>query len=135
MTARARKHRILVVDYEPSVRTTYQMILEQKGYEVVAVASSEEARRALESSQPDLLLCDLSLEEKDSGFGVIEYARRLLPGLPTILLTGYAGRDITARALHFGVSVLLKPIDIQEFLAAIRAHLRTAREPKGTGGQ
>ena len=35
MTARARKYRILVVDDEPSVLLTYQMILEQKGYEVV----------------------------------------------------------------------------------------------------
>ena len=135
MAARARKYRILVVDDEPSVLTTYRMILEQKGYEVVGVPSSEEARRALESSNPDLLLCDLSLEEKDSGFAIIEYARHRQPGLPALLLTGYAGKYISARALHLGVSVLLKPVDIQEFLGAIRAHLRTAYQPKGTGGQ
>jgi len=136
MTARARKYRILVVDDEPSVLLTYQMILEQKGYEVVAAPSSGEARSVLESSlQLDLMLCDLSLEEKDSGFAIIEYARHRQPGLPALLLTGYAGKYISARALHLGVSVLLKPVDIQEFLGAIRAHLRTAYQPKGTGGQ
>ncbi|HYN16061.1 MAG TPA: response regulator [Terriglobales bacterium] len=136
MTARARKYRILVVDDEPSVLLTYQMILEQKGYEVVAAPSSAEARRALESSQQlDLLLCDLSLEEKDSGFAIIEYARRRQPGLPTLLLTGYAGKDISARALHLDISVLLKPIDIQEFLGVIRAHLRHAYGPKEASGQ
>jgi CheY-like chemotaxis protein len=51
MTTCARRYRILVVDDEPSVLLTYQMILEQKGYEAVAAPSSEEARRALESSQ------------------------------------------------------------------------------------
>jgi DNA-binding response OmpR family regulator len=133
MTVRARKYRILVVDDEPSVLTTYRMILEQKGYEVVAAPSSEEARRALESEKLDLLLCDLSLEERDSGFAVLEYARRLQPGLPSLLLTGYAGRDISDRAQDLGVSVLFKPIEIQEFLGAIRIHLRNAHEQEASG--
>jgi len=135
MAARARKYRILVVDDEPSVLTTYRMILEQKGYEVVGVPSSEEARRALESSNPDLLLCDLSLEEKESGFKVIEYALRIQPELPSLLLTGYAGKDISDRAQGLGISVLFKPIDIQEFLGAIRAHLKNAYEHKAASGQ
>jgi DNA-binding response OmpR family regulator len=136
MTARARKYRILVVDDEPSVLLTYQMILEQKGYEVAAVPSSEEARRVLESSpQLDLMLCDLSLGEKDSGFAIIEYAHQRQPGLPTLLLTGYADEDTTAHALQLGVSLLLKPIAIEEFLGAVRAHLRTTYEPKRASGQ
>ncbi len=128
MNVRARKYRILVVDDEPSVLTTYRMILEQKGYEVVAAPSSEEARHALESEKLDLLLCDLSLEEKDSGFEVLEYARRLRPSLPSLLLTGYASRDISDRAQRLGITVMFKPIDIQEFLNTIATHLRNAHE-------
>ena len=131
----ARKYRILVVDDEPSVLLTCRMILEQKGYEVVGASSSEEARRALESSKPDLLLCDLSLEGKESGFEVIEHALRTQPGLPSLLLTGYAGKDISDRAQGLGISVLFKPIDIQEFLGAIGAHLRNAYEHKAASGQ
>jgi DNA-binding response OmpR family regulator len=127
MTVRASKYRILVVDDEPSVLTTYRMILEQKGYEVVGAPSSQEARRALESEKLDLLLCDLSLEEKDSGFAVLEYARRLQPGLPALLLTGYASRDISDRAQDLGISVLFKPVEIREFLDAIRAHLASSQ--------
>ncbi len=132
MTTRARKYRILVVDDEPSVLLTYQMILEQKGYEVVPAPSSEEARRALESEKLDLLLCDLSLGQKASGFEVIEHAQRCQPGLPSLLLTGYAGKDISDRAQRLGISVLLKPVDIQEFLGVIRAHLN-AHEQKASG--
>jgi len=122
------------VDDEPSVLTTYRMILEQKGYGVVAAASSEEARRALERSKFDLLLCDLSLRGGESGFEIIEHARRRCPGLPSLLLTGYAGQDTTDRAQRDGISVVCKPIDIQQFLDTIAAHLRRAREhPKASG--
>jgi len=134
MTARACKYRILVVDDEPSVLTTYRMILEQKGYEVVPAPSAQDARRVLEGESFDLLLCDLSLGEKESGFEVIDCARRRQPGLPSLLLTGYVGKNISDRAQRLGISVLFKPIDIQEFLGAIRAHLRL-REQKAASGQ
>jgi len=129
-----RKYRILVVDDEPSVLTTYRMILEQKGYEVVPAPSAQEARRALEGGRLDLLLCDLSLGEKESGFEVIECARRCHPGLPSLLLTGYASKEISDRAQRLGISVLFKPIEIQEFLGAIRAHL-SAHEHKPASGE
>jgi DNA-binding NtrC family response regulator len=133
MTVRARKYRILVVDDDASVLTTYRMILEQKGYEVVAAPSSAEARRILESEKLDLLLSDLSLEENNSGLEVVECARSLQPQLPSLLLTGYASRDISQRAQRLGISVLLKPVDIQEFLETVHAHLMNARQQKASG--
>jgi DNA-binding NtrC family response regulator len=134
MTASSRKYRILVVDDDPSVLTTYRMILEQKGYEVVPAPSAQEARRLLEAERLDLLLCDLSLEEGESGLTVIECARGRHPGLPALLLTGYASKDISDRAQRLGVSTLFKPVEIQEFLAVIRAHL-SAHEHKAASGE
>ena len=135
MSAIASKYRILVVDDEPSVLTTYRMILEQKGYEVIPAVSSDEARRYLEGSRLDLLLCDLSLEKQDSGFGVIEYARRRQPGMPSLLLTGYAGKDVSDRAQRDHISVLFKPIDIQDFLETISTQLRNAHDQAKASGQ
>ena len=129
------KYRVLVVDDEPSVLTTYRMILEQTGYEVLAAASSKEARHALASNKLDLLLCDLSLEKQDSGFEVIGYARQHQPGLPALLLTGYASHDVSDRAQRDGISVLFKPIDIQEFLQTISAQLRSSYEQFKVSGQ
>jgi len=134
MTSRTRKNRILVVDDDPSVLTTYRMILEQNGYDVVPAPSAQEARRILEGERPDLLLCDLSLDGKESGLEVIECARRRHPGLPSSLLTGYASKDITDRAQRLGILVLFKPIEIQEFLGTIRAHL-SAQEHKAASGE
>ena len=135
MKRKIHKHRILVVDDEPNVLTTYKLILEQKGYQVVAALSSDEARAALDSQGLDLLLCDLSLEEKHTGFDIIDYARGRQPELPSVLLTGYATADISERAAKRGIAVLFKPIDISEFLATISAHLRNAHEQAKASGE
>ena len=58
------KSQILVVDDEPNVLITYRLILQQRGYEVSAAVSSEEARQVLGEKPIDLLLCDLSLENR-----------------------------------------------------------------------
>lgn len=121
----SKKPHVLVVDDEPSVLLTYQMILEQQGYQVSAVGSSVEAMEVVEqAAHIDLLLCDLSLEQRHTGFEVIEAAHRRHPELPAVLLTGYASADIAAQAEGRGVRVLFKPIDIQEFLSTISEMLR-----------
>ena len=128
MSKTSRKPRILVVDDEPSVLATYRMILQQKGYDPVAATSSAQARTAIDHERLDLLLCDLSLEEKNTGFQVIEYARRIQPALPSVLLTGYATKVIADKAAQNGIVVLFKPIDIEEFLTTIAAQLRSGHE-------
>jgi DNA-binding NtrC family response regulator len=135
--AGARKPHVLVVDDEPSVLVTYQMILEQQGYQVSAVGSSVEAKRLVEepSAGIDLLLCDLSLEQRHTGFEVIEAAHQRHPEMPSVLLTGYASADIAAQAEGRGVRVLFKPIDIQEFLSTISELLRQKHERQKANGQ
>ena len=128
------RSRILVVDDEPSVLLTYRMILEQQGYDVRVAASSAEAKKSIEQEDIDLLLCDLSLEERHTGFEVIEYARKRQPGACSVLLTGYATKDVSDQAEQDGIAVLFKPIDIQEFLSTVGAQLRKRHEQsKKTG--
>ena len=121
--ARADKPLVLVVDDEPSVLTTYRLILEQQGYRVSAALTSTEALRVVKEDNVDLLLCDLSLEQQHSGFEVIDAAREKDPKVPVVLLTGYASKDATESARRSKIRVLFKPIDIQEFLATISESL------------
>jgi CheY-like chemotaxis protein len=134
MKPKPQRSRILVVDDEPSVLLTYRLILEQQGYDVLVASSSTEARRTIEKENIDLLLCDLSLEERHTGFEVIEFARTRQPDAISVLLTGYASKDISDQAEQGGVAVLFKPIDIEEFLSTITAQLRKRHEQsKKTG--
>jgi two-component system alkaline phosphatase synthesis response regulator PhoP len=124
---------ILVVDDEPNLLVTYRLILQQQGYRVRLAISAEEARRLLAEDGIDLLLCDLSLEKQESGFDVIEYARKLKPRMPVVLLTGYATQDAIDRANERGIPVLFKPIDIKQLLQSISGWLRNHDEGRKTG--
>jgi CheY-like chemotaxis protein len=123
-----RDYRVLVVDDEPSVLFTYRMILEQEGYKTTAVPSAREALDLLRTDEFHIVLCDYSLEEKHTGFEVVEAARRRRKDLPCVLLTGYANQETVAQAEAARIGVLFKPIDIEEFLAAIPAKLRETYE-------
>ena len=114
-----RKGHILVVDDEPNVLVTYRLILQREGYEVSAAISAEEARTMLAERNIDLLLCDLSLERQESGFDVIEAARRKNPEIASVLLTGYTTQDANDKAQERDIPVLFKPIDIDELLRTI----------------
>lgn len=123
-----KKHSVLVVDDEASVLFTYRLLLEQQGYAVTAVPSSVTAREEIQKAQFDLLLCDLSLEEDHNGFEVVAFARDANPNIACILLTGYASVEAAQKAADMGVTVLYKPIDIQEFLTTIPAVLKEKYE-------
>lgn len=128
MTA-ANSH-VLVVDDEPSVLLTYRLILEQQGYKVTASISSKEAIAAIEKDAMDLLICDLSLEQKHTGFEVIDFGRQRDATVPAILVTGYASKDVMDKAEQGNVTVLFKPIDINEFLSTISQKVRSRNESR-----
>jgi DNA-binding NtrC family response regulator len=125
MKPQAKKKKVLVVDDESSVLTTYKLILEQQGYDVVAAATSKVAIDAVTSQDFDLVLCDFSLEQQHSGFEVIDVARERNPEVPCVLLTGYATLETADQAKHNGIEVLFKPIDIAEFLNTTSVLLRS----------
>src|SRR5216684_5685997 len=121
MTSDASKASILVVDDEASVLLTYRLLLEQRGYRVTAVISGQDAIAELKKNRFDLLLCDLSLEERYTGFDVIEFGRRQVPGISAALLTGYASVEAAERAESAKVAILYKPIDIDQFFSTVSA--------------
>jgi CheY-like chemotaxis protein len=122
--AEKRKSRVLVVDDERNVLLTYRMLLEQEGYDATASLSAKEAIGLIDKQRFDLLLCDLSLEEKRTGFEVIDAARQRNGKVPAVLLTGYASPEAAEYARENDVAVLYKPIEIEEFLSTIATLLK-----------
>jgi len=93
MARDGRKSKVLVVDDERNVLLTYKILLEQQGYETIASLTAKEGIGLIEKQDFDLLLCDLSLEEKRTGFEVIQAARSRSRTVPAVLLTGYASPE------------------------------------------
>jgi CheY-like chemotaxis protein len=111
--------RILVVDDKPAVLMTYKLILQQQGHDVVAVTSCEGALLELADAAFDLLLCDYTLEDDRNGFHVIDEARRKVPGIRSLLMTGYSEDEVGVEAAERGVKVLFKPVNVTDLLNAV----------------
>ena len=110
---------ILVVDDEPAVLMTYSMILRHHGYKVIGVATARMAKVVLEEERFDMLVCDLALEGSHSGLEVLDYARTHCPGMPAVLLTGYADRELAEEAERKHITLLSKPIEVKDLLDTI----------------
>jgi DNA-binding NtrC family response regulator len=111
--------RILVVDDKPAVLMTYKLILQQQGHDVVGVTSCEGALTELADASFDLLLCDYTLEDDRNGFHVIDEARQKVPGIRSLLMTGYGEDEVGVHAAERGVKVLFKPVNVTDLLNAV----------------
>jgi len=95
--------RILMVDDEALIRDVLAEALGECGFEVLTAASGEAALALLDADERvDLLVSDLSMPGMD-GVTLIRMAQIGRPGLPAILLTGFAG-DTTALAVTGAMS-------------------------------
>ncbi|CAH2603727.1 Histidine kinase [Rhodovastum atsumiense] len=118
--------RLLVVDDEDLLREVLAAQLEDSGFGVLVAGNGKEALALLDAGEAvDALVTDLSMPGMD-GIAVIRETQHRRPGLPAVLLTGYAGES-TARALGdtgaAAFSLLRKPINTDELVARIQALL------------
>ncbi len=105
--------RILLVDDDTQLRETLALQLELGGFQVIQAESGAEALDLLNSgTSADMLVTDLSMPGL-SGLEVIRAARQRAPGLPSVLLTGFALDDHAVRpgdAFDETFAVLRKPV-------------------------
>ncbi|MEN2791236.1 response regulator [Sphingomonas oligophenolica] len=82
---------ILLVDDHDGVRDTTMALLEDLGHHPVAAADGATILQILEADpdRADLIISDYAMPHV-SGVEVIRRARQIRPGLPSIIITGYA---------------------------------------------
>ncbi len=121
---------VLVVDDEAHVREIVAEQLETLGYPVVPAGSGAEALALLDDGEEvGLLLSDLAMPGMD-GITLIREVQRRRPGLPAILLTGFAtqGAELALSGTQGGnFSVLVKPIGAQLLADQVAVLLKGAR--------
>lgn len=118
---------VLVVDDVPVVRLVICKILRHGGHSVIEAADGVEALQQLRNHRPDAVLTDLWMPGLD-GLGLISTLRRDYHDLPVVAITGGAPNApleaSIATAFEHGVSsVVIKPVDKDELIAAIDAAL------------
>ena len=113
----AERPMIMFVEDQPTVRYTVAARLIEAGYDVIEVASGEEALAMLHgATRIDALLTDLRLPGAIDGWDIAETARQLRPGLPVIYASAYS--YVTPRQVP-GSLMLDKPYPPQALIDAL----------------
>lgn len=118
--------RVLVVDDDPEVAGALVQLLRLEKYLAVGAHSAAAALQRTAEWSPDLVLLDLSLPDGD-GVEVMRRLRDLVPSryLPIVVVTGRGGRADRAAAFAAGADdFLVKPVDVEDLVARVRAGLR-----------
>ena len=122
--------RVLVADDEPAVRRVIADVLRNRGAKVDVCdngAAAIDAVRASAASNDgfDLVISDIKMPDRN-GYEVFSAARRSLPNVPVILMTGF-GYDPShsiVRASQEGLQcVLFKPFQVERLLEETRSAL------------
>lgn len=112
---------VMFVEDQPTVRFTTAARLIEAGYDVIEVASGEEALAMLHGpAKIDALLTDLRLPGAIDGWDIAETARQLRPNLPVIYASAYS--YVTPRQVP-GSVMLDKPYPPEALLDALETLL------------
>ena len=118
--------KILIVEDETAIRELVAFVCEADGMTAVKAADLSEARSALASGRPDLMLLDVMLPD-GSGFDLLRAVKQSsdLRDLPVIMLTARGDEADRVAGLDGGADdYVVKPFLPRELTARIRAVLR-----------
>ncbi len=92
---------LLIVDDEPSARTTLALLLRTRGHRVLEADGLTAATKRLGEEVFDLVITDLRMPDGD-GLEVLRAAKAHAPTTEVILLTAYAGWRSAKEAIRLG---------------------------------
>lgn len=110
------------------VRRLLQQMLERAGHDVVAAADGVEGLAAARAHQPDLVVTDILMPNKE-GIETIRELRQEIPGLPILVISGDPGSKLyleMARLLG-AHAALTKPFRSADLLGAVDRLLGMAK--------
>jgi CheY-like chemotaxis protein len=129
---RKQREKLLVIDDDVRLLDLLAASLEDGGFDVTALSTSDEAYALLRKLTPDLILCDINLETSTmGGFTFYERVQELkhLQNIPFIFLTGLTDEALVRTGKELGVDdYLMKPISEQTLLSTLRGKLKRFRQ-------
>ena len=116
---------IVVVDDEEDIRETLREYLELQGFRVTAVPGATEVRELVEADRFDVALLDINMPGED-GLSLARHLREI-SDVGILMLTAAGDTVDRIVGLEMGADdYMVKPFDLREVLARIKAILRRA---------
>ena len=128
-----KKHHILIVEDEKSIRDMVYFALDSEGYEIDEAVDGKQATEKLAQKNPSLILMDWMLPDT-SGLELVRRIKRdeYTSEIPIIMLTAKTEEREKVEGLDSGADdYITKPFSVKELSARIRAVLRRI-ESSGT---
>lgn len=125
---------VLVVDDDPAIRTALREILESSNFKVTEAGNGQEMHRLINEHKIDLITLDIGLP----GVSGIDLAReiRVNSNIPLIMVTALADEIDRIVGLEVGADdYVVKPFNVREVLARVRAVLRRSRAAPAKASQ
>jgi DNA-binding NtrC family response regulator len=120
--------KILVIDDDESIRTTFSAILEDEGYDV---DTAENGREAIEKSNAYLYkvaLIDFRLPDMD-GTKLLTALRETTPKMVKIMVTGYPTLQNAIECVNeHADAYFTKPVDYENLLETIKTLIQKQKE-------
>ena len=117
---------ILVLDDDPLVLRSLEMVLKRHQYMCLCASSAEEAILHARAKDLDLIISDIRMSGKDGVEAMAEirsiFKREGKKDIPIIFITGYSHDALLMNAEGIG-EIILKPFDLDRFMMTVREYL------------
>ncbi len=116
--------KILAIDNELGILDTLRTILVERGHEVIYALSGEEGIMKFEKENPDIVICDIKMPEKD-GYEVLKEIRKNpAKWRPVIMLTVLNEMANIRKAYDYEADYYItKPFKVEDIIKAIHTML------------
>ncbi len=124
------KHRILIADSEPTVRTSITNYFSAMNFDVTSVSDGEAARNAVNGNGIDLVVASLELS-KVNGLDLLRHVKQASANTPVITIS--SDRDVSSavQAMKYGAyTFMTKPIMLEELKGHIEDALGLFLDPE-----
>jgi DNA-binding NtrC family response regulator len=118
---------ILVIDDDIAVRTSLQLLLKSKGYEVTGAETPAEAMRIVKHKRPELIILDLNFSigtTGEEGMALLNDIKKADEAIPVILITGWGSIALAVQGMKMGANDFInKPWDNGHLLQSVKTLL------------
>ena len=122
-----KEQSVLIVDDKEQYRRIFEDISQDMGLRAVSATNGLEALRKIDTQLFSLALVDLKMP-KMGGLDFLMHSRRISPGLPVIIITGFGSIETAVEAMKLGaVDYITKPSSIDEIRRIMRKILESWR--------
>jgi CheY-like chemotaxis protein len=130
-----QKVRILLVDDDVDFIEQNKIVLENRGFEVIACSSGREGLDKVRFEQPDLIVLDLMMEKHDTGFAVAKALKAdpVFKRIPILMVSSAmekSGTEFSQEMDGYWMKTddyVSKPIQPEDLLKRINSLLARAR--------